>query len=101
MSLGGHLVELRRRLMIAALGLVVGMVVAFFVTDPVIHFMTGPIRILDAERGTSTPFAQLVFSTVTSAFDLRMRMAFAIGLLLSAPVWMWQIWAFIVPGLTK
>ena len=30
-----------------------------------------------------------------------MRIAFAIGLLISAPVWLWQVWAFVMPGLTK
>ena len=42
-----------------------------------------------------------MFSTVTSGFDLKLRIAFAIGLLISAPVWLWQIWAFIMPGLTR
>jgi sec-independent protein translocase protein TatC len=101
MSLAGHLVELRRRLIISVIGVVLGMVVAFLVTDPVIHFITEPIRILDEQRGTETPFAQLVFSAVSSGFDLRMRIAFAIGLLFSAPIWLWQIWAFVMPGLTR
>ena len=42
-----------------------------------------------------------MFSTVTGAFDLRLRMSFAIGLLISAPIWLWQIWAFVMPGLTR
>lgn len=101
MSLSGHLVELRRRLIISVIGLLAGMIIAFLVTDPIIHFITEPIRILDEQRGTETPFAQLVFSAVSSGFDLRMRIAFAIGLLFSAPIWLWQIWAFIMPGLTR
>lgn len=99
MSLGQHLVELRRRLMIAALALVVGMVVAFFITGPVIDVLTEPIRIVAEQRGTD--LVALNFAGVTSGFDLRMRIAFALGLLLSAPIWLWQIWAFIVPGLTR
>jgi Tat protein translocase TatC len=43
----------------------------------------------------------LMFATVTSAFDLRVRIAFAVGVLISAPVWLWQIWAFLMPGLTR
>ncbi|MFT4156661.1 MAG: twin-arginine translocase subunit TatC [Microbacterium sp.] len=101
MTLAGHLIELRKRLIIAVVGLAVGMVIAFFVTDPIIWYITEPIRILDMQRGTETPFAQLVFSSVSSGFDLRMRIALAIGLLLSAPVWLWQVWAFIMPGLTR
>ena len=54
MSLGQHLVELRKRLMIAALALIVGMVVAFFITDRVIYLITEPIRD-DRERPKATP----------------------------------------------
>ncbi len=99
MSVGAHLVELRKRLMYAALALLIGMVVAFAVTDPIIHFITEPIRIIADKRGDD--FAALNFGAVTSAFDMRMRIAFSIGIFLSAPVWLWQIWAFIMPGLTR
>jgi sec-independent protein translocase protein TatC len=99
MSLAGHLLELRRRLMIAAAALVVGMIVAFIITDPVIHWITEPIRIIADKRGDD--FSALNFGTVTSAFDMRMRIAFSIGIFLSAPVWLWQVWAFIMPGLTR
>ncbi|MFB7890961.1 twin-arginine translocase subunit TatC [Microbacterium sp. NPDC056044] len=97
MSLGQHLRELRNRFFIAAIALIVGMVIAFIITDPIIHWITEPIRIIAEERGD----AALNFGTVTSAFDLRMRIAFSIGLFLSAPIWLWQIWAFIMPGLTR
>lgn len=100
MSLGQHLVELRKRIMWAALALVVGMVVAFFITDPIIHLITEPLRVVAASEGEEAK-VELMFSTVTAAFDLRLRMSFAIGLLISAPIWLWQIWAFIMPGLTR
>ncbi|SJN22150.1 Twin-arginine translocation protein TatC [Microbacterium esteraromaticum] len=99
MSLGGHLREARNRLIIAVIGLAVGMVVAFIATDAIIAFITEPIHVLDAKHGTD--FAKLMFSTVSEAFNLRLRIAFAIGLLLSAPIWLWQVWAFIMPGLTR
>lgn len=85
--------------MIAALALVVGMVIAFVIADPIINLITEPIRVIAAERGDN--LSALNFGTVTSAFDMRMRIALSIGLFLSAPVWLWQIWAFIMPGLTK
>jgi len=99
MSLGAHLIELRKRLMIAAAALVVGMVVSFFITDPIIAWITEPIRVISERRGDD--FSALNFSAVTAPFDLRMRIAFSIGIFLSAPVWLWQIWAFIMPGLTR
>jgi sec-independent protein translocase protein TatC len=99
MSLGQHLVELRRRLMIAALALVVGMVIAFIITDPVISLLTTPIAEIAARRGDD--LTALNFDSITAGFDLRMRIAFAIGIIISAPLWMWQIWAFLMPGLTR
>jgi sec-independent protein translocase protein TatC len=99
MSLAQHLRELRKRLMIAAAGLVVGMIIAFIITEPVIDLLTLPIQQVAAAHGQS--YVRLNFDTVTSGFDLRMRIAFAIGLLLSAPVWLWQVWAFVMPGLTR
>ncbi|MFT4229064.1 MAG: twin-arginine translocase subunit TatC [Microbacterium sp.] len=100
MSLGQHLLELRRRLVIAAIALLVGMIVAAIVTDPIIAVLTVPIDLVAQQRGDSQEVA-LMFTTVSSGFDLRMRIAFAVGLLLSAPVWLWQLWAFVMPGLTR
>ncbi len=99
MSLRQHLVELRRRLLIAVIGVIVGMVIAFLITEPVIDLLTKPIQTVAEWQGHD--YVRLNFDTVTSGFDLRMRIAFAIGFIISAPVWMWQIWAFIMPGLTR
>lgn len=98
MSLGAHLIEFRKRLMLSAGGLLVGMIVAFIVTDPLIAFISEPINKVAENSDT---LVALSFNSVTSPFDLRMRMAFALGIFLSAPIWMWQIWAFIMPGLTR
>jgi sec-independent protein translocase protein TatC len=99
MSLGQHLLELRKRLFIAAAGLVIGMVIGFLISGPVIDLLTVPIQAVATAHNHA--YTKLNFNTVTSGFDLRMRIAFSIGLLISAPVWLWQIWAFIMPGLTR
>ncbi|WP_405372966.1 MULTISPECIES: twin-arginine translocase subunit TatC [unclassified Microbacterium] len=100
MSLADHLREFRKRLLIAAAALVAGMVGAFFLAPHVVRAISEPIRIVAERRGEDADVA-LMFATVTSAFDLQIRIAFAVGLLISAPVWMWQIWAFLMPGLTR
>ncbi|WP_438354988.1 twin-arginine translocase subunit TatC [Microbacterium sp. CJ88] len=97
MSLGQHLVELRKRLMIAAAGLVVGMVIAFFLAQPIVELLTVPINVINERTGK----AVLNYDTVTGGFDLQIRIAFAVGLILSAPVWLSQIWLFVAPGLTR
>ncbi|WP_394280320.1 twin-arginine translocase subunit TatC [Microbacterium sp.] len=100
MSLADHLREFRKRLLIAVAALVAGMVISFFLTDGIIWAITEPIRVVAERRGDGAEVV-LMFDTVTSAFDLRLRIAFAVGILLSAPVWLWQIWAFLMPGLTR
>ncbi|MFT4235859.1 MAG: twin-arginine translocase subunit TatC [Microbacterium sp.] len=96
MTLTAHLKELKRRLMIAAAALLVGMIVAFIFADPVIDLLVKPIAMVNQDHP-----AQLNFTTVSSGFDFKMRLAFALGVLVSAPIWLWQLWAFIMPGLTK
>ena len=98
MSLGQHLIELRKRLVIAVIALVVGMVIAYFLTDWIIWAMTEPIRVVAEQRGENVG---LMVDTVTGAFDLRLRISFVVGIIISAPVWLWQFWAFLMPGLTR
>ncbi len=100
MTLGAHLIELRRRFLISAAALVVAMIVAFFIADPIIDLLTEPIREIAARRGIPNS-ALLNFGTITGGFDFRLRMAFSIGIFLAAPVLLYQIWAFIMPGLTR
>src|SRR5699024_3002400 len=44
---------------------------------------------------------EIVFSSVAQPFDIMLQVALFIGLILSSPIWLYQIWAFIVPGLRK
>ncbi|MCS5731299.1 twin-arginine translocase subunit TatC [Herbiconiux moechotypicola] len=98
MSLGAHLVELRKRLFIAALGLLVGMIAGFVISDFVLSALTQPIAELAAQQGRE---ASLNFTDVSSAFDLRIQIAFTVGVVISSPVWLYQIFAFVMPGLKK
>lgn len=99
MSLWGHLAELRRRFAIAAIALIVAMVVGFIVSDWVIEWLMQPIKFVAEKRGDE--FAALNYTSITGPFDMRLRIAFTLGIFLSAPVWLWEIWAFVMPGLTR
>ena len=98
MSLGAHLVELRNRLFISALAIVLGMVVGFILSDFILSALTQPIADLAAEQGRE---ASLNFTDVSSAFDLRIQIAFTVGVVISSPVWLYQVFAFVMPGLKK
>ncbi len=45
--------------------------------------------------------AELNYDNITGAFDLKMEIAFTIGLVISSPIWLYQIWAFFVPALSR
>lgn len=97
MSLGAHLIELRKRLFIAALAVVIGAVGGWLLSEWFIwDALEEPVRKVAEAQGTDTA---LVFPTIASAFDLRLQVAFTVGIVISSPVWLYQIFAFLVPGL--
>ena len=100
MSLGAHLLELRRRFLISAAALVVGMIIAFFIADPIIELLTEPIREIADRRGIPNS-ALLNFGTITGGFGLRLRVAVSLRIFLAPPMLLYQVWAFIMPGLTR
>lgn len=98
MSLAEHFVELRKRLFRAALGLLVGAIVGWILAGPVMDALRVPITEIAKQQGRE---ALLNYGSITGAFDLKMQMAVTIGIIISSPVWLWQIWAFFVPALTR
>ncbi|GAA4926291.1 twin-arginine translocase subunit TatC [Nesterenkonia rhizosphaerae] len=99
MSLRDHLRELRRRLLIAALGVVAGAVAGFFLYDWVVTALAEPVMsYVDAE---DRRLVGLTFNTVGQPLDLLIRMSLFVGIIVSSPIWLYQLWAFIMPGLKK
>ncbi|WP_448072253.1 twin-arginine translocase subunit TatC [Georgenia yuyongxinii] len=97
MPLGDHLRELRRRVMWAAVGILVGAVAGWLLYDPLLGAMTAPLEVI-AEQGRE---AALNFGTVGSAFDLKVQVSIFLGLFISSPWWIGQLWMFVTPGLTR
>jgi sec-independent protein translocase protein TatC len=98
MSLGDHLAELRRRLFRSAVALVVAGIGGFAVSGFVLDALRSPITELGKAQGRT---AMLNYTDVTSAFDLRMQIAFTVGVVASSPIWLYQLWAFVVPALER
>jgi sec-independent protein translocase protein TatC len=98
MSLGQHLIELRRRIVIMASSILVASVGGYFVSDWVLAQMSAPIHAFAKQQHR---LASLNYPGVTSAFDLKIQIAITVGVIVSSPVWLYQIWAFFVPGLTR
>jgi sec-independent protein translocase protein TatC len=99
MPLRAHLVELRNRLVKAGIAIVLGAVAGWFLYGPVFSALMRPLY--DVARDNPDRFVSVNFGQVASPFNLQLRLSFYLGFLVSSPVWLYQLWAFIVPGLTK
>jgi sec-independent protein translocase protein TatC len=102
MPLFDHLRELRNRIVKMALALGAGMIVGFIFFNPLWHVIERPLcRTLihghPACLAGST--SQLILNSPLDPFYLRVKIAFIVGVILSSPVWLYQVWAFIAPGL--
>lgn len=98
MPLREHLVEIRRRFLRAGIGLLLGAIVGWILYDRVFALLQDPLLQAAAERGA---LATVNFAGVATAIDMKIRVSVFIGLFLSSPWWLYQLWAFINPGLTR
>jgi sec-independent protein translocase protein TatC len=98
MSLSGHLKELRNRLFWSALFIISGSIAGWYLFDFVFNELQRPIVELASKPGSNVT---INFPTVVSAFDVRLQVSIFLGILMSAPVWLYNLWAFITPGLKK
>ena len=99
MTLGEHFREFRRRLFIAAASVPVASIVAGIFYDQVFDFC--PRRSTSTSEANPQSTISLNFGEATSALSNLISLSIFVGVLVSSPVWLYQIWAFIVPGLTR
>jgi sec-independent protein translocase protein TatC len=99
MSLVEHLYELRSRLFKASLGVVAGMVLGLFFASDILDFLVRPYQeALRAMHVEPKPLQQL---GPADYLILQLKVGLYAGLVLGAPVWLFQLWAFITPGLHR
>ncbi len=109
MTLGEHLGELRRRVIICAVAFAVGATIAVIAYQPILNFLLHPLCSVDASSAHHTVKGSLSVASngscslfVTSPLDglsLRVKIALFGGLVLASPVILFQIWRFVTPGL--
>lgn len=123
MSLGEHLVELRKRLVRAAIAILIGTIIGWMIYDltwignllePLIpgaaqalagqgtwQAISEPVFGIAEARGLDPDRIAINFTNITGAFDTQFQVSLAAGIVLSSPVWLYQVFAFFVPGLTS
>lgn len=90
MTLVEHLTELRRRIFIGIAAILAGTLIGWFLAPQLIEILRRPLA-LDGP---------LVFTSPSAAFFIRLKLALLVGIALGSPVVLYQLWAFISPGLT-
>jgi sec-independent protein translocase protein TatC len=102
MPLMDHIRELRNRVVKMALALAAGMAVGFVFFQWAFHIIERPLcaAVVSGHTGCKTlGVDKLVLDGPLDPFYMRVKVAFIVGVLLSAPVWLYQLWAFVAPGL--
>jgi sec-independent protein translocase protein TatC len=103
MSLIQHLRQFRRRLVIVLVIVTVGAIAGWYLYDPIMTQLMRPYcRINPRHRFDGTGGqCVLVYHGALDGFTTRLKIAVAAGVVLTGPLWLYQIWAFIAPGLRK
>lgn len=90
-----HFSELRRRLIIVVVSLLVAAIAIYFVSSELVHYLIMPISKYLPGTGAS----QLNVLNPIGGFTLRFKVSFVAAIMVTAPIWIWQFLAFFVPAL--
>jgi sec-independent protein translocase protein TatC len=101
MPLADHLRELRSRLVKSLVAIAAGAVVAWMFYDDIFAWISQPFVSVVAEAQADGRNVQLALTGVADPFVLQLQVAAVGGIVLASPVWLYQVWRFITPGLHR
>jgi sec-independent protein translocase protein TatC len=101
MPLREHLAELRTRVLISALAIAACSVVGWVFFDQIFAWITGPFVEVVAQAQAEGKNVQLALTGVTDPFVLQIKVAAVSGVVIASPIWLFQLWRFVTPGLHR
>jgi sec-independent protein translocase protein TatC len=106
MSVLDHLRELRRRLIIVMVIVALGAIVGWVIYNPLLALLKQPYCNIPYEHrlgalNQSTEQCKLLFRAPLDGFTIRLKVSVVAGAVLTAPLWLYQLWAFVTPGLRR
>jgi sec-independent protein translocase protein TatC len=103
MPLIEHLRELRSRLVKSVIAITIGTVIGFIFYDQIFDFLKAPACDIKANITPihSGPCGVLTVSGLLNPFSLQLKVSLIAGLIIASPVWLYQLWAFVAPGLHR
>jgi len=99
MTLFEHLREFQARLFRSVLGIVAGSIVAWIFYDQILDIVRAPFDLVVASAEAQGKTVVLAINGVTEAFTVQLKIVLVSGLVLSLPIWLYQLWRFLAPGL--
>ncbi len=101
MPLLDHLAELRSRLVKALVAIALGVAVAWYFYPEILDWLTAPYEQVRPTLEAEGIDSELIVSGIGGAFQFQLRTSVLAGLVFSSPVWLWQLWAFVLPALHR
>jgi len=99
MPLLDHVLELRNRLAVVGLAILAGTILMWFFFNPVWDFLKQPYCGIPQSHQLSGKDCTLVVTGIFEGFFIRLKVSFILGVVVSSPVWLFEIWAFITPAM--
>ena len=96
-----HAAELRRRVIISLLAVLLGAIACYLFYEPVLAVLLRPLHLLPAATATEADGEYLFINTIFEGFLVRVKVALIAGAVLSLPVHLYNLVRFIFPGLTR
>jgi sec-independent protein translocase protein TatC len=101
MPLADHLRELRNRLVKSAIAIAAGMTVGWYFYPHIFTWLSAPFTGVITQARAQGHVVTLALTGVADPFVLQLQIAAVAGLVLAAPVWLYQLWRFVTPGLHR
>jgi len=101
MPLMEHIRELRNRVVVIAVAVLIGSVIGWYIYPHVWHFIEAPYCRIPQKSLYGAKGCTLYVTGLFDALFLKLQVAIVTGAILTAPVWFYQLWAFIAPGLYR
>lgn len=106
MPLAEHLRELRNRLMKSVLAILVVSIVAMVYYKEIAEFLMGPVRDsvgctkgFGEAAGERETCAEITINGLVAPFTIMLKVSLTAGVVVASPVWLYQLWGFLAPGL--
>lgn len=101
MPLMDHLRELRSRLLKAVIAILIGSVIGWIFYEQIYDFIVTPLETASVDLAREGINVELVTTSVAQPFTIQLKVAALSGMVLASPIWIYQFWAFVTPGLHR